>query len=138
LITRSADAAMSATPNSFREDNFNDPRSQGNGLFVADYDRVGPDIRGNRIVNNTVNGLFIRTRTGAAENPETITVAARFDDLDIVHVVGENLIVDGRPGGGIIDVAAPPTTVVTLVASTGGSLSAGTYNYSRTLQQAFK
>ena len=129
LITRSADAAMSATPNSFREDNFNDPRSQGNGLFVADYDRVGPDIRGNRIVNNTVNGLFIRTRTGAAENPETITVAARFDDLDIVHVVGENLIVDGRPGGGIIDVAAPPTTVVTLVASTGGSLSAGTYNY---------
>lgn len=129
LITQSADAAMSATPNSFREDNFNDPRSQGNGLFVADYDRVGPDIRGNRIVNNTVNGLFIRTRTGAAENPETVTVAARFDDLDIVHVVGENLIVDGRPGGGIIDVAAPPTTVVTLVASTGGSLSAGTYNY---------
>jgi parallel beta-helix repeat protein len=129
LITLSADAAMSATPNSFREDNFNDPRSQGNGLFVADYDRVGPDIRGNRVVNNTVNGLFIRTRTGAAENPETVTVAARFDDLDIVHVVGENLIVDGRPGGGIIDVAAPPTTVVTLVASTGGSLSAGTYNY---------
>ncbi|MFN9639356.1 MAG: GEVED domain-containing protein [Pirellula sp.] len=129
LITRSADAAMSATPNSFREDNFNDPRSQGNGLFVADYDRVGPDIRGNRIVNNTVNGLFIRTRTGAAENPETVTVAARFDDLDIVHVVGENLIVDGRPGGGIIDVAAPPTTVVTLIASAGGSLSAGTYNY---------
>lgn len=129
LITRSADAAMSATPNSFREDNFNDPRSQSNGLFVADYDRVGPDIRGNRVINNTVNGLFIRTRTGAAENPETVTVAARFDDLDIVHVVGENLIVDGRPGGGIIDVAAPPTTVVTLVASTGGLLAAGTYNY---------
>ncbi|XZE33033.1 GEVED domain-containing protein [Pirellulaceae bacterium SH501] len=129
LITRSADAAMSATPNSFREDNFLDPRSQSTGFFVSDYDRVGPDIHGNRVVNNTLNGLFVRTRTGVAENPETITVSARFDDIDIPHVIGENLVVDGRPGGGILDVAAPPVSIVTLASAGAGSLAAGTYNY---------
>jgi hypothetical protein len=129
LITRSADAAMAATPNSFREDNFVDPRSQANGFFVADYDRVGPDIHGNRVVNNTLNGLFIKTRTGVAENPETLTVAARFDDVDITHVMGENLVVEGKPGGGVLDVAAPPTAIVTLANGGSGSLPAGTYNY---------
>ncbi|MBU6174152.1 MAG: hypothetical protein KGQ60_10125, partial [Planctomycetes bacterium] len=129
LITRSADAAMAATPNTFREDNFVDPRSQANGFFVADYDRVGPDIHGNRVINNTLNGLFIKTRTGVAENPETLTVAARFDDVDITHVMGENLVVEGKPGGGVLDVAAPPTAIVTLANGGSGSLAAGTYNY---------
>ncbi|MEQ1825450.1 MAG: pre-peptidase C-terminal domain-containing protein [Pirellula sp.] len=129
LITRSADAAMSATPNSFREDDFADPRSQSNGYFVPDYDRVGPDIHGNRIINNTINGLFVRTRTGVADTLETITVAARFDDVDIPHVIGETLVVAGQAGGGITDIAAPPTTIVDLIVSTGGTLAAGTYNY---------
>jgi parallel beta-helix repeat protein len=129
LVTRSADAAMSATPNSFREDDFRDPKSQAAGLFIPDYDRVGPNIYGNRVVNNTVNGLFVKTRTGAAQTLETITTSARFDDIDIPYVLGENLIVSGTAGGGILDVASPPTTVVTVRGGTSGSLTAGTYNY---------
>jgi hypothetical protein len=129
LITRSADAAISATPNSFKEDNFADPRSQSGGFFIPDYDRVGPEIHGNTVINNTINGLFIKTRTSVADTLETITVTARFDDIDIPHVLGENLVVAGQPGGGIVDVAAPPTTIVTLTTVTGGSLAAGTYNY---------
>ena len=129
LVTRSADAAMSATPNSFREDNYRDPRSQATGLFVPDYDRVGPNIHGNVVVNNTLNGLFVRTSTGVADRLETITVQARFDDTDIAHILGENLVVEGQPGGGVVDASAPPTTLVTLAAVAGGSLAAGTYNY---------
>ncbi len=129
LITRSADAALAATPNSFKEDDFLDPRSQSNGFFIPDYDRVGPDIHGNKVINNTLNGLFVKTRTGVADTLETLTVTARFDDIDITHIIGENLVVAGNPGGGIIDVASPPTTVVTLTNVAGGSLAAGTYNY---------
>ncbi|MFN7841606.1 MAG: dockerin type I domain-containing protein [Pirellula sp.] len=129
LVTRSADAAMSATPNSFREDNYRDPRSQATGLFVPDYERVGPDIHGNIVLNNTLNGLFVRTSTGVADRLETITVATRFDDTDIAHILGENLIVEGQPGGGVVDSSAPPTTLVTLASVAGGSLAAGTYNY---------
>lgn len=129
LITRSADAAMSATPNSFREDDFVDPRSQSAGLFVPDYQRIGPDIHGNRVVDNTINGLFVRTRTGAADTLETITVAARFNDVDIPYVLGENLVVEGTPGGGLLDVASPPSTIVVLTEAAGGSLAAGIYNY---------
>ncbi len=129
FITLSSDAAMSATPNSFKEDDFADPRSQSNGFFVPDYDRVGPNIHGNRVINNTINGLFIRTRTGVADTLETLTVSARFDDIDITHVIGENFVIAGTTGGGIVDVAAPPTTIVTLTTVAGGSLPAGTYNY---------
>ncbi len=129
LITLSADAALAATPNSFKEDDFLDPRSQANGFFIPDYDRVGPDIHGNKVINNTINGLFVKTKTGVAETLETISVSARFDDIDIPYVIGENLVISGKPGGGIIDTASPPTTVVTLIAVAGGSLAAGTYNY---------
>ena len=129
LITRSSDAALAATPNSFKEDDFLDPRSQANGFFIPDYDRVGPDIHGNRVINNTINGLFVKTRTGVAEALETVTVTARFNDIDIPYVIGENLVIAGKPGGGIIDTASPPTTLVTLSAAAGGSLAAGTYNY---------
>jgi GEVED domain/Dockerin type I domain/Bacterial pre-peptidase C-terminal domain len=129
LITRSADAALSATPNSFKEDDFLDPRSQAGGFFIPDYDRVGPDIHGNKVINNTLNGLFVKTKTGVADTLETLTVSARFDDIDIPYIIGENLVVAGTPGGGIVDTASPPTTVVTLNPLAGGSLAAGTYNY---------
>ncbi|MFN6162612.1 MAG: GEVED domain-containing protein [Planctomycetota bacterium] len=128
-VTRSADAAISATPNSFREDDFRDPRSQGNGAFIPDYERIGPDIRGNRVINNTINGLFVKTRTGAADTLETVTVAARFNEVDIPYVIGENLVVAGTPGGGILDIASPPSAIVVLTRVAGGSLAAGTYNY---------
>ena len=128
-ITLSADAAMAATPNSFRESNFQDPVSQSAGGFIADFERVGPDIHGNRLLNNSVNGLFVKLRTGAGTATELLTVPGRFDDRDIVHVVTENLVIAGTAGGAVADTNAPPTSVVQLTARTGGQLVAGAYNY---------
>lgn len=127
-ITLSADAAMSATPNSFLESNFHTPDEQRSGLFSIDYDRVGPDIHGNRLTGNSINGLQVRARTSGG-SLESMTVAGRFDDTDIVHVVTENLQVAGTPGGFISDVNAPPTTIVTLTVQSGGTLPVGKFNY---------
>ncbi|MFM8397965.1 MAG: hypothetical protein ACKOAH_09045, partial [Pirellula sp.] len=43
--------------------------------------------------------------------------------------MGENLVIAGTAGGGVLDVASPPTTVVTTQRSGSGSLPAGTYSY---------
>lgn len=130
-ITRSADAAMSATPNSFRESNFHSPQEQGNIAtpFTVDYDRVGPDIHGNRILNNSINGLQVRARTAAPNQLEKMTVQGRFDDTDIVHVLPENLEIQGTPGGATLKQQAPSTTLVQLTPQVGGTLPTGFYNY---------
>ncbi len=47
-ITASADAAMSATPNSFKESNFHTPDEQRAGSFTVDYTRVGPRFTATR------------------------------------------------------------------------------------------
>ena len=102
-ITNSADSAISADPDSFEETNFSAPDSLGVDYqetpFTPDYDRVGPDIRGNHLVNNSINGMFIRISTPATEELERMTVTGRWDDTDVVHVVPENLIIEGRAGG---------------------------------------
>jgi hypothetical protein len=82
-ITNSADAAISADPNS----------------FYNSLDRVGPDIHGNTVTNNTINGLFIRIRTDLGESIDKLGVSARLDDSDIAYVLTENLLIDGNPGG---------------------------------------
>ncbi|MDG2128404.1 MAG: matrixin family metalloprotease, partial [Fuerstiella sp.] len=63
-ITMNEDSAMSADPDSFEEVTFNTPRYQG-GLtaFTSDYKRVGPDIYGNTLLDNSTNGLFVRVQT---------------------------------------------------------------------------
>ncbi len=127
-ITTSADAAMSATPNSFRESNFHTPDEQRALAFTADYSRVGPEIHGNTITGNSLNGLQVRVRT-TGETLDAMTVSGRFDDTDIVHIVPENLTIAGTAGGFISDTNAPPTTIVTLTSTTGGTLAAGTYRY---------
>ena len=130
-ITRSADAAIAATPDTFRETRFDEPFFQQNGVFTPSVSRVGPEIHGNTIVDNSINGLFVRisTRTGEALQP--LTTAARFDDTDIVHVLAENLVVKGTPGGPIAPAIAPSSLAVSAVASpTGGSVPTGTYVYS--------
>lgn len=127
-ITASADAAMSATPNSFRETNFHTPDEQRAVAFTADYSRIGPEIHGNTITGNSLNGLQVRVRT-TGDTLESMTVSGRFDDTDIVHIVPENLNIAGTAGGFISDSNAPPTTIVTLTSSTGGTLAAGTYRY---------
>ncbi len=106
-ITSSADAAMSANPNSFEETNFNAPDSLGIDYqetpFTSDYDRVGPDIRGNMLVDNSINGMFVRISTPAGGKLQRLTVTGRWDDTGIVHVVSENLVIAGTPGGPLRD-----------------------------------
>jgi hypothetical protein len=142
-ISNSSNAAMSANPDSFEETNFQAPRfwttfsgvtgynpsnvanNAPSASFTLDYGRVGPDIHGNRLVNNSTNALFVRTRTPAGNVLEELTVAGRFDDTDIVHVLEENLVVRGTPSGPIRD-AAPPVELVFISALAGlGNYASG-------------
>jgi hypothetical protein len=120
-ITNSADAAMSGDPNSFADTKFEnwDPYAP----FTADYQRVGPQLYGNLLVAtyatgksvapqvyvNSVNGVFVGIPTQAGVPVEKLEVPARFDDLDIVHVIAENLFLKGTPAGPI---GTPTTTRV--------------------------
>ncbi|NNE00726.1 MAG: hypothetical protein HKN47_25705, partial [Pirellulaceae bacterium] len=94
-VTLSADAAMAATPDTFAETRFTDNRFQADNAFTPDYVRVGPNIRGNFIDENSINGLFIRLQTRTGDVLETITTSTRMDDTDITHVLTENLVIEG-------------------------------------------
>ncbi len=88
-ITNSANSAISADPNSFDDV----------------LGRIGPDVYGNRVFDNSINGLFVRVRVGANNVIDKLTVNARFDDNDITHVFTENLVIEGTPGGPLSGVA---------------------------------
>ena len=128
-ISNSANAAMSAAPNSFEETNFNEPRFQQNGKFTSDYDRVGPEIHHNLLTNNSLNGLFVRVDTPTGNSIRPLTVAARFDDIDIPYIIAENIFVSATPGGAILDTTRPLANLTALQATVGGTLLPGTYNY---------
>jgi len=113
-ITNSADAAMSAAPNSFEETNFNAPPFQFIEEFTADYDRVGPDLHANRLLDNSTNALFVRIETPVGDALQPMTVAGRFDDTDIVHVVAENLDLQGTPSGAFRELSRPPIALITV------------------------
>ncbi|XZE56816.1 Ig-like domain-containing protein [Planctomycetaceae bacterium SH139] len=137
-ITDSADAAMSAAPNSFEEVSYQAPRYQAPGAFTSDYDRVGPDIRRNVLTNNSLNGLFIRVETQPDQDPVQQVVSGRWDDTDIVHILSENLILAGNAGGAIRDGFRPSLSSVThQVISDAGSVEPGTYSYRLTLVDMF-
>jgi len=136
-ISSSANAAMAASPDSFEETSYQAPRFQAADKFTADYDRVGPDIKNNRLVNNGINGLFIRVETGSSTVARSLTVAGRFDDIDIVHYIAENIFVAGTPGGSIQDGVRPNISAVASQVLAGGSLAAGTYDYRVTFVDAF-
>ncbi len=122
LITFSQDAAISADPDSFKESNFYDPASQFAAPFTADYDRVGPDIDSNTLRDNSINGLFIRIVTDAGNQVRPQTVSGRWDDTDIVHVLAEDLIVQGTPGGPFLEKVAPSINLITFGAPAGGAV----------------
>jgi hypothetical protein len=92
-ITDSAGAAIAADPNSFEDSN----------------GRVGPEIRGNRLVEvrpdqaaphqNSINGLFVKIRTNLGQPLDKLDVPARFKSTDIVYVLQENLLIAGGVGG---------------------------------------
>ena len=94
-IQFSADAAISANPDSFQ-----DTLSTAANISVAGAaSRIGPDIYGNTVVLNSFNGLFVRVRTEFGSPVEVLNTFARFDDTDIVHMITENLHINGTPGG---------------------------------------
>ncbi|MCU0870776.1 MAG: pre-peptidase C-terminal domain-containing protein, partial [Pirellulaceae bacterium] len=133
-IRSSADAAMSANPDSFRETDFQSPVA---GLsYPLDYLRSGPDIHGNRLIDNSVNGLLVRVTTPAGQAQEEMTVTGRWDDTDIVHVVTENLRVRGAPGGPVQVLPAPDVRLVTTVTQGDGTIPAGTVDYRLTFVDA--
>lgn len=84
-ITLSADAAISADPNSFDD-------SLG---------RLGPNLNANLFTNNSLNGLLVRIRTQFGNPVDVLTLNGRFHETDIVYVVPEDLYLNGAPGGPI-------------------------------------
>jgi len=76
VIQHSADAAMSADPNSFQESHF-ESNDSTTGLYTADYDRIGPSLNANLLLNNTINGMLVRIRTAAGEPIDTLTTSAQ-------------------------------------------------------------
>jgi hypothetical protein len=94
-ITNSADAAMSATPNSFEESEF-----LGVG-YQAEYTRVGPKVYGNSLTQNSFNALFIsvQTNTQTGQILDELTVNGRLANTDIVYVLTETLLINGNAGG---------------------------------------
>ncbi|MFN7803682.1 MAG: hypothetical protein ACK5TO_06695, partial [Planctomycetaceae bacterium] len=93
-ITSSADAAISAEPNS----------------FANTGDRSGPLVRGNTVTGNSLNAFFIRVRTEFGNPIDTLQLAARIDDTDITYVLAENLIIEGGAGGVLMPDPADPST----------------------------
>ena len=83
VIRDSSDAAMSANPDAFDD-------SRG---------RIGPDIYGNTLRDNSINGIFVRIETAFGAPIDRLSRTARFDDTDITHVITENLEIVGNPGG---------------------------------------
>jgi VCBS repeat-containing protein len=124
-ISRSSDAAISADPDSFEETTFNTSLFQLNGTFTPDYTRVGPMVRKNLLSNNSTNGLFIRVDTLAGNATTQQTVAGRWDDTDITHVIGQNLVLAGTAGGPKLESSRPAINTATLsgVRVTGGLLA---------------
>ena len=108
-ITHSADAAVSADPNSFLESGFKGQRPDGldagsdSDVFDTDYARIGPKIVGNTLSDNSINGLFVRIRTDNGVSLDPLTVPARFNTTDMTYVIKENLVIAGEPGGAISD-----------------------------------
>ncbi|QDV42646.1 hypothetical protein Enr13x_24950 [Stieleria neptunia] len=85
-ITNANSPAISASPDAFDDSN----------------DRIGPDIRGNFLADNAVNGLFVRVKTSLGSTIDKLTVSGRFNDTDIPHVLSENLIISGAAGGPVL------------------------------------
>ena len=128
MIQYSAHAALSMNPDSSLESNFHAPQDQ-QILFTSDYSRIGPQINDNQTIENSINGLFIRVVTPAGQDLERLTVSGRWDDTDVTYVVAENLVVEGSPGGPLLEDETPPTVLVKLTGQSGGTLAAGLYDY---------
>jgi len=101
VIEHSADAAMSADPNSFQE-SLVEGNNSTTGLYTADYNRIGPALNANLLLGNSINGMLVRIRTAAGEPIDKLTTSAQFNARDITYVLPENLEIAGNPGGPVV------------------------------------
>ncbi len=127
-IRHSANWAMSANPDSFEEDNFHAAQVPGCVFHVGLRPRRARDPSqhaGRELDERLVHPHFDSGRQGI----EKLTKSARWDDTDITHIVSENLVIQGQPGGPILENTAPPVNLVTLEAVPGGTLDPGQYEY---------
>jgi hypothetical protein len=127
-IAGNANAAIAVTPDAFEESTYFDALSQ-TVPHTPDYDRVGPEIHGNIVLENSLNGLLVKVDTPVTGELEKVTASTRWDDSDIVHVLSENLLIDGNPGGLIREDVVPPIALVVADAVDGGEIPLGTYVY---------
>ena len=102
-ISHSADAAMSADPDSFQESIVRvEPRTRPRRARCTRRTTraSGRTFHGNHLADNSVNGLFVRIRVSQdGSSLDTLNVAGRFDDADIAYIIPQNLIVTSSPGG---------------------------------------
>ncbi|TWU06032.1 tandem-95 repeat protein [Stieleria varia] len=126
----SSSAAISADPPSFEETKFTGLLYQRDHSFVPDYDRIGPVMYGNDLVDNSINGVLVRI-DATANGKESLRVAGRFDDTEVVHVLGDDLVIEGYASGAKSQTQAtsPQLTTLTPVAASGAGLAAGNYEY---------
>jgi len=76
--------------------------------------------------DNSINGLFIRISTPAGNALRAMTVSGRWDDTDVVHVVSENLVIQGTAGGPQQNTSRAPHIENVLVSPLdGGRLASG-------------
>ena len=99
-ITNSAAEAISADPNSL-EEGLGDGTEEAIRIGAMRGRRIGPDLRGNHLTDNTLNGLNLRVETLFGVPADTLDVTGRIDDLDVTHVVTTNLVITGTPGGAL-------------------------------------
>ena len=112
-FSNNATAAISADPNSFAETQF---ESVGG---VADYDRVGPHIRGNAVKGNSIDGVLVRVgvvSTDTGRELQKLDISARFDAWDITYVLSDVLVLAGNAGGLVL---TSSTSRVSLNSATG-------------------
>ena len=66
---------------------------------ISDAREFSPELRGNRLLENSINGLFIKVRTALGSHPDKLDVPARLKSSDVVYVLQDNLLIDGGVGG---------------------------------------
>ena len=108
VIQHNDEIALTINANSFTSDLLPDiGRSTGPIAIVGDYPaNTGPLIRGNRLLDNPLNGVDIRG--------EVLTTQSTWDDTDIVHVLrGEQVIVpDFHSNVGLLLKSSPSSSLV--------------------------
>ena len=94
--------------------------SEENDITTQFANNVGPLVRNNRMENNTTNGMEVRGGI--------LTTEGVWDDVDIVHVVRDEIVVDNLHtyGGLRLESNARESLVVKLSGTNAGFRAAGT------------